>query len=613
MKNIVYILLIFFFYSNLYSSTNSNYGFSRINENINFFIDINSNFNTVIGDFQIKQNYFANSYLPTNSINDNQKLEFIWKKNIFSNFYISSIQRVDYVGNNFSSDLNNNLLNFKVLPGITYKLNKESNDENQIRLNYGYDNHSQINVNSLTPALNFSSQYNTNLDEFYLESNLDYYNTTRTLDRNFNITDAKLNLSRLLNNSALSLTSNYNNLENDFIRLNQDEFQIEDRNETKFNLGLNLSYNIFDNLSNDLSISFNNSTRNNSYRDFNSDNLRSGVFEIRELNSYNLYTKLKYKYDNSYFSISYQNYSELLNNTAKNKYLENISDLESQQNNISLLDYENNYSRIFIDNILNLNYYNRFLTEFFFEINRYDTPSNNENRDRDQLVLRLNQKYEHIFSDYFTLGLELEGRFRHLVYLRSENSINNVKERSLKFSPYYRYRNKKLEMTPEFQIFVNFRSYDYEFLFQSIRSDAQRSLTFRDSLNYHFNSKYRLNLSYIYRYRETGLFSWEEFSQTIFEEKYEYYNNLVFYLQKNKNYYGIGIRYYNLRLNSKRNLGNLGSSSFYLNSISPVVDLGFILQDRTKIVVYGWYEYQKFNNVLRVIPNLKVETQININ
>lgn len=608
MKTLLTIFILLIYYTNSQNSLQSNYGFSRINENINFNLNLYGDFNTFLGDFKVNQSYFGNSYLPTNSINDNQKLEFNWKKELYKGIYLESVQKLDYVGNNFNTDINNNLLNFRVLPGIRYQINENKS----VNINYGYDNHQQLGIISSTPALNFSSIYNDNIDEYYLESNFEHFQTQRTLNRNYKLNDLKLNLSRIVENSNLNINSAYNDIENDFVRLNQDSFQIEDRNESKLNLGLNFNYLLFENLSQDVSISYLNTSRNNSYREFDQNNLRSGVFEIRELNGYNVYSKLNYKYSNSLLRLTFQNYTENLRNTAKNKFLLNNNDLESQQTNISLLDYENTFSRIILNNNFILDYFNLFMTEFFYEINKYNTPSENENRDRDQIVLRLNQKYEHKFSQFFKFGLELEGRFRQLVYLKSENSINNIKERSLKFSPYYKYQNKKLEMTPEFQIFVNYRSYDYEYLFQTIRSDAQRSITLRDSINYTFNNKYRLNVSYIYRYRETGLFSWEKFSQTIFEEKNEFYSNIIFYLQKEENYYGVGLRYYNLQLISIRNLGNLGDSDFFLNSISPVVDFNIKIQDRTKLIVYGWYEYQKNNDRLRIIPNIKFETQVDL-
>lgn len=607
---ITFIILLFIFAVNLIAQSNlqSSYGFNRINQNINFFIDVNSQLKTGLGDFDIQQNYFGNSYLPTKSINDNQKFELNWKKKILNNFYLMSKQRIDYIGNNFSSEINNDLLNVKFLPGVMYEY-----DENRsVNFNYGYDHHSQLGIESFTPAFNLNSKYNYQIDEFNLESSLEHFNTQRTMQRNYILNDIKLNLSRVVDNSRLNINSSYNDLENDFATFNQNIYQIEDRNETKVNLGLDVSYNLIENLTNEVSISYLSSSRNNSYREFDKNNLRSGIYEIRSLDGYNLFTKFNYKYSKSLLRASFQKYTESLDNSIKNKFLTNDNDLISQQNNISLLDYQNSYSRIILENNFKLDYNNLFISEFFYEINRYDTPSKNENRDRDQIIIKMNQKYEHIFSDFFTFGLELEARFRHLVYLKGENSINNIKERSLKLAPYYKYKNKKLEMTPEFQIFVNFRSYDYEYLFQNIRSDAQRSLTFKDSINYYINYKYRFNLSYIYRYRETGLFNWEKFSQSIFEVKNEFYLNMLFYLHKQQNYYGLGIRYYKLNLDNNRNVGNLGNSSFLLNSISPVVDFGIKLQERTKLVVYGWYEYQKNNGNLRIIPNLKLETQINL-
>lgn len=606
------ILLLFTTTVFLFSAENSNiyYGFNRINENINFNLNADLNFKNSFGDFKIKQEYYGNSYLPNKNINDNQKFMFNWEKKAFSNLSYTLKNETQYVGNNFNVSNNNNLLNFNLMPGMKYNFE----NDNYLIFYYGMDYHHQSEVLSNAPSYSTDFNYSFNFDEFIVSSKYDNYYTNRSLDRDYNTNNAELSLVKMNDNSTFNLYSNYNSIKNDFIRsVLDDEIQIENRLEDKVNLSLDMSYDLFENIKNEIRVNFIQTSRDNSYRDFDFNNPRSGIREVRNLNSYDLYSRFSYNFDNSFIRFAVQYKDEDLSNEALQKFEISPNDLINQQNNISLLDYKNSFTRFYFDNVIYLNNYNLLKSDFVFEVNRYDTPSKNENRDRDQLVIRYNQKYEHIFSSIFSGGVEIEGRFRHLVYLKKENSINNVKERSLKFSPYFNYKYKNFEMTPEFQIFVNFRSYDYEFLFQTIKSDIQRSLTIRDSVNYKLSNRFRLNVSYLVRYKETGLFSWDRFSQSVADEKLEFYTNSIFYYTQNDNYYGMGIRYYNLSLESQRNLGNLGNDSFFLKSISPVVDIGFRLNNRTSMKVFGWYEYQNIGNSSRIIPNLRLETLIDIN
>lgn len=607
-----YIIIIFCFCSPVIlanSDGTTSYGFSRINENINFFLNGDVMLDNSLGKFQIKQEYFGNSYLLNNNINDNQKFAFMWSKRAIGNLNYHFKNNIQYVGNNFNTGSNNNLLNFNLMPGLKYDLN----DEGFLALSYGLDQHSQVDVLSNSGALSTNFNYSFKYDDFQFDTKYDNYYTRRTLERDFNTNNAKINILRLGENSMLNFSSDYNTIQNDFIRSSENEIQIENRFENRMNLSLDLSYYLFDNLKNEVNLSYFLSGRDNSYKAFDINNPRSGVFEVRDLNTYNLYTRFTYEIKKSFVRFAIQHRNETLSNQAKSKFDISINDLVAQQNNISLLDYRNHFTRFYYDNYIYINKKNELYSDFVFEINRYDTPSENENRDRDQMIMRYSQKYNHIFSEVFSGGIELEGRFRHLVYLKKENSINNVKERSLKFVPYFQYKNKNLEMTPEFQIFVNYRSFDYEFLFQSIRSDVQRSLTLRDSINYYIDNNFRFNVSYLYRFRETGLFSWERFSQSISEIKNEFYSNSVLYYHKNANYYGIGFRYYDLELLSQRSLGNLGNESFFLRSLSPVVDIGLKIRDRTRLVAFGWYEFQDLKVTKRVIPNLRLETIIDLN
>ena len=65
---------------------------------------------------------------------------------------------------------------------------------------------------------------------------------------------------------------------------------------------------------------------------------------------------------------------------------------------------------------------------------RYDTPSEENYDDRDELLSILRFRYSRIFSNYFLYFLELEGSINHVVYIFSERSSNNNIQRFIRLA-----------------------------------------------------------------------------------------------------------------------------------------------------------------------------------
>src|SRR5206468_114721 len=63
---------------------------------------------------------------------------------------------------------------------------------------------------------------------------------------------------------------------------------------------------------------------------------------------------------------------------------------------------------------------------------RYDTPSDQNVEDRDELLVALSLATTHRISQYFDLGISLEGTLSHIVYLLRERSANNNYNRVLR-------------------------------------------------------------------------------------------------------------------------------------------------------------------------------------
>lgn len=584
------------------------YGFNRFNDNIFFTGMGNIDLKTDYGNFLIQQNYSGNATLfnQTANLNDNQNFTMLYdyKFKYVTAFYK---QRFYYVGDNYSDFAASSLINSNQLFGLGYKLN----DQNYLSLFYGMDNHLQLGQASIGGVAEVESKIAFDLADWNFISNFDYKSVDRSFDREENLLTFFTELGNSFDESNLNISFNYNSLFNNYLRVRtNDEFNIENRDQDQIDLSLRFSYKINENIINTFSVNYGVFDRNNSFREFDDNNSRTGVIEKRENDSYLVSNLFSYYQKDNFIKFGINYYDESFQNNLINRGNLNESSFNQLLENEKLLDYQNNFTRVKFESMLNFKEKISLRNFGMMEINRMNTPSEKENKDRDLLTLRLGLEGTYQLSRFLDFSLLTEGRARHLVYLRSEFSADNNWERTLRFKPQFNYHLGNFKMIPSFEIYVSYRDFDFPDISTNIRSDAQRLMRVQDSLSYKIDEKYSIRSSYFYLYKETGKLDWENFSQSIDEIKQEYFINLLLYFHQEKIITGFGVRYYVLENRSQIDL-LAGSADIDLKSISPETNIIWQISDMTSLEISGYYEFRFNKNTLETIPNLYMQTNLN--
>jgi hypothetical protein len=607
LKLLPIILTLIFYYTSISSSII--YGFNRFNDNINFNGLANIKLDTKFGKFLINQNYRGNATLfnGNSNLNDNQSLRFDYQYNL-KFLDILYKQNFDYVGDNYTDFSASSLINSKQLIGVGYKLD----NQNFLNIYGGMDNHLQLNQNSVGSSYGLESGINFNLSEWLFNSRVELFRTQRTFDRNENITIVNSKLINVFSESKFELSADYNSLQNNYLRqIADNSFNVENREQDQYSFTLRFDYNITDAIKNQTSINYGIFNRSNSFRDFNENNNKSSVIEDRENDSYMISNNVSYDDTNFQLSMNIDYFNESFQNNLTNKgnitqdVFNQLLEREKQ------LDFMNEFTRLnfnfgyFIKKNMRINSYG------MIEINRMNTPSDKENKDRDLFTTRFGVNFNNQVSDYLNFNCLVEGRARHLVYLKSEFSADNNWERNLRLKPQIIYSLSNFEMRPNFEIYVSYRNFDFPDITTNIRSDAQRLIRIQDSISYKLSERYEIKTNYFYLYKETGRLDWQEFAQSIDEIKNETFINTLIYLKKEKLVYGVGLRYYSLTNESQISLIS-NANDIILESISPETQIFWQVSDATRLEISGWYEFQFNKNSFQTIPNLYLQTIIDI-
>ncbi len=219
----------------------------------------------------------------------------------------------------------------------------------------------------------------------------------------------------------------------------------------------------------------------------------------------------------------------------------------------------------------------------------YNTPSDENFDDRDELLSIMRLSYNRKITPYFNWFMNLEGSFNHLVYIFSERSANNSKRRTLKLSSGGRYNTEKVSSLNEAIVSANYTTYDFEELRPNLKSFSFRQFTVRDSSYIDIYNKTGMLIEGYIKLSEQGDFYWNNFSSTpqrYIEELYfepklvKTYNNISF---------SSGLRIF--RLFTFKHIDNeTRELDTKYSSIGPVADISVMLSS-LRLKIYGWYEF----------------------
>ncbi len=305
------------------------------------------------------------------------------------------------------------------------------------------------------------------------------------------------------------------------------------------------------------------------------------------------------------------NYSER-NETHRAKRIEGANpiffdereELEKQKNNHSQLVtiYSSlNYSITSKDKIL-FNLLHRKL--------RYDTPSEKNYDDRDELLTLFNLRYERKFFPFFNYFLEFEGSINHIVYIFAQRSSNNNIQRVLKLSSGGEYVTRILKWITSAEVSANYTVYDFEDINPNIKSFVFRQFVLRDSTELRITTPTYFKVNGYIKLSEQGDFKWSDFKSRPSRYVEEVYVVPEFVYRWRKMIFGSGIRYFSLTTFHFNNDFALVRFKSY-KSIGPLSEIRIELKS-LMFSLYGWYEHVIYeDNSTRELVNLKINARWN--
>jgi hypothetical protein len=224
---------------------------------------------------------------------------------------------------------------------------------------------------------------------------------------------------------------------------------------------------------------------------------------------------------------------------------------------------------------------------------RYDTPSNQNLEDRDELLVALTLATSHRVSHALELGVVLDGTVDHLVYLLRERSANNNYNRVLRLSPRTIYKPAPwLYSLNAFEVLANYTVYDFEQQLPAVKSFSYRQLGWMDSTSVDLTHRIGFDFFAYWKVYERGQLEWSQFLERLESAATE----LTYAVQCRitpaaRTLFAVGVRYFG-QTRYKYTEGVRRVDSF-LNSVGPTCTISWNPGPHSRIQFQGWYERQR--------------------
>ncbi len=220
----------------------------------------------------------------------------------------------------------------------------------------------------------------------------------------------------------------------------------------------------------------------------------------------------------------------------------------------------------------------------------YDTPSELNNDDRDELLSMFGFSYYRRISPFFNLFATLQGSINNTVYIFKERSANNNTLRVLKLISGGNVHITNLSSKNSAEVSANYTVYDFEDLNPNLKSFSYRQLALRDSTTLKlFRTTFFTFLGYV-KFSEQGDFQWDAFANNpvrYLDERYA--EPTVEYRFKHLTF-AFGLRYFSLYtyLFDKNNIKYIHST---YTSTAPLSYITYKITNRLNLSIKGWYEF----------------------
>lgn len=242
----------------------------------------------------------------------------------------------------------------------------------------------------------------------------------------------------------------------------------------------------------------------------------------------------------------------------------------------------------------NLSSSDKLTTSMYFNKLIYDTPSSDNDDDRDELLSIFRMRYSKSLSPYFQAFVNAEATISHIVYLFASRSSNNNINRVLRLMAGGHYRGANVSSLNTFEVSANYTVYDFENISSGLRSLSFRQFTATDSSHVKFTKNFAFGLNGYIKLSEQADLNWGEFSERPVRFLREIFADPMFFLTYNHAILGIGLRYFSLSTFNYRGLSRIPDTHY--QSIGPKIELSYIVLDSINLKINGWYEFISIND-----------------
>jgi hypothetical protein len=220
---------------------------------------------------------------------------------------------------------------------------------------------------------------------------------------------------------------------------------------------------------------------------------------------------------------------------------------------------------------------------------QYDTPSNLNDDDRDEILSIIRLGYLSRLSTYFSAFLNLEGTYGHTVYLFASRSSNNNKNRILRLRAGGDYNGSNIKSYNSFEVLANYTVYDFEDLNSSYHSFSFRQFTAIDSTTIKLVDNVSLfSYSYI-KLSEIGDFRWENFTARPTRFLKEIYLEPRFIMQLGRSLFSAGLRFFLLDTYGYEKETKILQTDYM--SVGPIALIDISIFKSLNMIFKGYYEF----------------------
>ncbi|MCW9098505.1 MAG: hypothetical protein OQJ93_14060, partial [Ignavibacteriaceae bacterium] len=224
---------------------------------------------------------------------------------------------------------------------------------------------------------------------------------------------------------------------------------------------------------------------------------------------------------------------------------------------------------------------------------KYDTPSAENDDDRDELLTIGRLRYTRYLSPFFQLFTNLEGTVSHLVYLFASRSANNNINRVLRLSAGGYYNGAKFSSLNNFEVSANYTVYDFQDITSNLRSISFRQFTATDSTNYRITGNFSFVLTAYAKLTSQGELDWGNFSEAPQRYLQEIFADPKFGIVSNSSFFALGLRYFSLNAFKYNKSERVIDSEFL--SIGPLFEI-VIGTKMLFLKLNSWYEFISDNS-----------------